>query len=457
MNLARYRTPLAFLLGGALLLTACKKDEETPTPTPTPVVPSNQVRVEVDITTNTTWTASNKYLIVGFINVQSGATLTIEPGTVILGDKVTKGTLIINRGARLDAAGTSSQPIVFTSAQPAGERAPGDWGGIIICGRSPINLPGGTGVVEGGVEAVFGGTDAADNSGTLSYVRIEFPGIAFTDNNEINGLTLAGVGAGTTIDHVQVSYSGDDSYEFFGGTTNSKHLIAYRGLDDDFDMDNGYIGKLQFAVSLRDPAIADQSGSNGFEHDNDASGSSASPFTAPVISNVSIFGPQATAGTIASTNYRRGAHLRRNAQSRIFNSVLAGFPAGVFIDNTTTQANAQNNDLMFRNNVLAAMGTVMGSTTGQTWDEATALTWLNTAGWNNTVYANNSDLLVSDAFNLSNPNFLPNEGSPLLNGADMTWGPLADTFFENVSYRGAFGLTDWTATWTNWDPQNTAY
>ena len=457
MNLARYRTPFAFLLGGALLLTACKKDEETPTPTPTPVVPSNQVRVEVDITTNTTWTASNKYLIVGFINVQSGATLTIEPGTVILGDKVTKGTLIINRGARLDAAGTSSQPIVFTSAQPAGERAPGDWGGIIICGRSPINLPGGTGVVEGGVEAVFGGTDAADNSGTLSYVRIEFPGIAFTDNNEINGLTLAGVGAGTTIDHVQVSYSGDDSYEFFGGTTNSKHLIAYRGLDDDFDMDNGYIGKLQFAVSLRDPAIADQSGSNGFEHDNDASGSSASPFTAPVISNVSIFGPQATAGTIASTNYRRGAHLRRNAQSRIFNSVLAGFPAGVFIDNTTTQANAQNNDLMFRNNVLAAMGTVMGSTTGQTWDEATALTWLNTAGWNNTVYANNSDLLVSDAFNLSNPNFLPNEGSPLLNGADMTWGPLADTFFENVSYRGAFGLTDWTATWTNWDPQNTAY
>jgi len=457
MNLARYRTPFAFLLGGALLLTACKKDEETPTPTPTPVVPSNQVRVEVDITTNTTWTASNKYLIVGFINVQSGATLTIEPGTVILGDKVTKGTLIINRGARLDAAGTNSQPIVFTSAQPAGERAPGDWGGIIICGRSPINLPGGTGVVEGGVEAVFGGTDAADNSGTLSYVRIEFPGIAFTDNNEINGLTLAGVGAGTTIDHVQVSYSGDDSYEFFGGTTNSKHLIAYRGLDDDFDMDNGYIGKLQFAVSLRDPAIADQSGSNGFEHDNDASGSSASPFTAPVISNVSIFGPQATAGTIASTNYRRGAHLRRNAQSRIFNSVLAGFPAGVFIDNTTTQANAQNNDLMFRNNVLAAMGTVMGSTTGQTWDEAAALTWLNTAGWNNTVYANNSDLLVSDAFNLSNPNFLPNEGSPLLNGADMTWGPLADTFFENVSYRGAFGLTDWTATWTNWDPQNTAY
>jgi len=457
MNLARYRTPFAFLLGGALLLTACIKDEETPTPTPTPVVPSNQVRVEVDITTNTTWTASNKYLIVGFINVQSGATLTIEPGTVILGDKVTKGTLIINRGARLDAAGTNSQPIVFTSAQPAGERAPGDWGGIIICGRSPINLPGGTGVVEGGVEAVFGGTDAADNSGTLSYVRIEFPGIAFTDNNEINGLTLAGVGAGTTIDHVQVSYSGDDSYEFFGGTTNSKHLIAYRGLDDDFDMDNGYIGKLQFAVSLRDPAIADQSGSNGFEHDNDASGSSASPFTAPVISNVSIFGPQATAGTIASTNYRRGAHLRRNAQSRIFNSVLAGFPAGVFIDNTTTQANAQNNDLMFRNNVLAAMGTVMGSTTGQTWDEAAALTWLNTAGWNNTVYANNSDLLVSDAFNLSNPNFLPNEGSPLLNGADMTWGPLADTFFENVSYRGAFGLTDWTATWTNWDPQNTAY
>ena len=131
--------------------------------------------------------------------------------------------------------------------------------------------------IEGGVnnaagDAFYGGTDANDNSGVLRYVRIEFPGIAFTDNNEINGLTCGGVGAATTLEHVQVSYSGDDSFEFFGGTVNAKYLIAYRGWDDDFDTDFGYSGKIQFAVSLRDPEIADQSGSNGFESDNDGSG-----------------------------------------------------------------------------------------------------------------------------------------------------------------------------------------
>ena len=154
MNPFSNRSLLALMLGSTLLFTACKKDEdETPTPTPTPT--DDRVRVEVDITSNTTWTADNQYLLIGFINVQSGAVLTIEPGTVIFGDKVSKGTLIINRGARLEAAGTAAQPIIFTSAQAAGSRNPGDWGGVIICGRSTINLPGGTGVVEGGVEAVW--------------------------------------------------------------------------------------------------------------------------------------------------------------------------------------------------------------------------------------------------------------------------------------------------------------
>ncbi|MBK9760161.1 MAG: T9SS C-terminal target domain-containing protein [Flavobacteriales bacterium] len=451
MNPFSNRSLLALMLGSTLLFTACKKDEdETPTPTPTPT--DDRVRVEVDITSNTTWTADNQYLLIGFINVQSGAVLTIEPGTVIFGDKVSKGTLIINRGARLEAAGTAAQPIIFTSAQAAGSRNPGDWGGVIICGRSTINLPGGTGVVEGGVEAVFGGTDPADNSGTLTYVRIEFPGIAFIDNNEINGLTLAGVGNTTTINHVQVSYSGDDSYEWFGGSVNAKHLVAYSGWDDDFDMDNGFSGKLQFGVSLRDPNIADQSGSNGLEHDNDATGTTASPFTTPVLSNISIFGPQKDPATVIASNYRRATHLRRNTHTRLFNSVFAGYPTGCYIDGSACETNCNNGDLKVKNCVYSAMTTPLATASGSTWDIAS---WFTAGG--NLSYTQNSELGVVDGFNLSAPNFTLTGASPLNTGASFGDSDLSDPFFTNVTFKGAFGSENWTSGWCNWDPQNTAY
>jgi hypothetical protein len=452
MNAFSYRSLLTLMLGGTLLFTACKKEDDEDPPV-TPPVTDTRVHVTVDITTNTTWTANNRYLLVGFINVQAGATLTIEPGTVIFGDKATKGTLIINRGARIEAAGTAAQPIVFTSGEPAGSRAPGDWGGVIICGRSNINLPGGTGVVEGGVEAVFGGTDAADDSGVLSYVRIEFPGIAYTDNNEINGLTLAGVGNTTTIDHVQVSYSGDDSFEFFGGTTNAKHLVAFSGKDDDFDMDNGYSGKVQFGVALRNPSFADVSGSNGFEHDNDATGTTASPFTSPVLSNISIFGPQATPGTaFDDVNYKRAMHLRRNTRTRVFNSVFAGYPVGLYIDDATTETNATNGDLKVKNCVLSAMGQLLKVDDGSTFDINAYF-----AANGNTSVTDNNSLGVRDGFNLAVPDFTLSTGSMLENGADFSDGDLSDGFFTNVPYKGAFGSTDWTDGWTNFDPQNTAY
>lgn len=450
MNPISYRSLLTLLLGGTLLFSACKKDEDEDEAPPT--VTDTRVRVEVDITSNTTWTASNKYLLVGFINVQNGATLTIEPGTVIFGDKATKGTLIINRGGRIQAVGTASQPIVFTSAEAAGSRAPGDWGGLILCGRAPINLPGGTGVVEGGVEAVFGGTDAADNSGTLQYVRIEFPGIAFTDNNEINGLTLAGVGSGTTIDHIQVSHSGDDSYEWFGGAVNAKYLVANKGLDDDFDMDNGFSGRLQFAVSLRDPNVADQSGSNGFEHDNDATGTTATPFTTPVISNVSIFGPIANAGITPNSNYKRATHLRRNTHSRIFNSLFAGYPTGCLIDGSACEANCDAGDLKVRNCVYSAMGALTATASGSTWNVSN---WFNSNS--NISVSDNTSLGVRDGFNQGTPDFTLTGGSMLETGASFIDSELGDAFFTNVAFKGAFGTDNWTAGWCNWDAQNTAY
>ncbi len=452
MKLTHERATWALLFGALLLTSSCSKDEDTQvTPDPTPT-PSNTVTIDNAINTDATWTADKKYLLKGFVEIESGHTLTIEPGTVILGDKDTKGTLIVNRGAKLIAAGTASSPIVFTSAQPAGSRAPGDWGGIILCGKAPINLPGGTGVVEGGVEAVFGGTDAADNSGVLQYVRIEFPGIAFQPNNEINGLTLAGVGNGTTIDHIQVSYSGDDSYEWFGGTVNVKNLVAYIGLDDDFDMDNGYSGHVQFGVALRDPDIADASGSNGLEDDNDASGSDADPHTTPVMSNISVFGPKRDATTAINSNFKRGNHLRRNTRTRLFNSVFAGFPTGVLIDGATTTANCDAGLLKVRNCVYAGMTDAVYAETTGSWDVAT---WFTNGG--NTSYTQNSDLGVRDPFNESAPEFTLNGTSPLNSGSDFSDGDLSDPFFTNVTYRGAFGTENWTSGWCNWNPQNTTY
>ena len=167
-------------------------------------------------------------------------------------------------------------------------RSYGDWGGLVLCGNAPTNKHdsgAGVGIAEGGIGSLYGGPDGADNSGVLQYVRIEFPGIGLTAvaNSEINGLTLYAVGSGTTIDHIQVSYSGDDSYEWFGGTVNCKYLVALRGWDDEWDTDNGYSGKVQFYVSLRDPAIADQSTSNGFESDNDADGSTLTPLPLPFL------------------------------------------------------------------------------------------------------------------------------------------------------------------------------
>ncbi|MBK6341279.1 MAG: T9SS C-terminal target domain-containing protein [Flavobacteriales bacterium] len=412
----------------------------------------NQVEGETDV--DFTFSSDKKWLMKGFLYVNSGATLTVQPGTIVKGDKDSKGTLIVRRGGKLNADGTASNPIVFTSNQPVGTRSYGDWGGIVLCGRAPHNQPSDP-VIEGGPDASFGGSDANDNSGILRYVRIEFCGIAFQPNQEINGLTLGAVGSGTTIDYVQVSYSGDDSYEWFGGKVNAKHIIAFRGWDDDFDQDFGWQGKVQWAVSLRDPAIADQSSSNGFECDNDAAGNAASPYSQGTWSNVSIFGPQVSPAP--NSLYKRALHLRRNTQTRVFNSVFAGYPTGLYIDGNSTQANATNGDLMFRGNVLAGMGTAIDAPSGQTWDAAAATAWFNTAGWGNSVLANNSDLMVNDPFNLSNPNFRPDAGSPLLSGANFSWSPITDSFFTATTYRGAFGSEDWTAGWANWDPQNTPY
>jgi hypothetical protein len=410
-------------------------------------------QVSGEITTNTTWLRTRTYVLNGFVYVRSGATLTIESGTIIYGDKATKGALIIEQGARIMADGTADQPIVFTSALPAGQRNYGDWGGLILCGRAPINVPGGTAVIEGGVGSIYGGTDPNDNGGVLRYVRIEFPGIAFQPNNEINGLTLGGVGAGTTIEYVQVSYSGDDGFEFFGGSVNAKYLISLRTLDDDFDTDFGYSGKVQYAVCLRDPNAADQSTSQGFESDNDAQGTTNTPKTSALFCNVTLVGPKANSSVVTNPNYVRAAHLRRNTEFSFYNSVVMGWPGnGILIDANSTASNATSNLLQIRNVILAGKDTVTTNATG-----FDPLAWFDTPSYGNTRLTTAAAVQLTDPFNLTNPSFTPQAGSPALSGADFTNPRLAGGFFTPTTFRGAFGATRWDDKWSNYNPQFSIY
>ncbi|MYD86034.1 MAG: T9SS C-terminal target domain-containing protein, partial [Acidobacteria bacterium] len=183
------------------------------------------------ITADTTFTADSLWLLDGAVFVEEPARLTIEAGTEVFGRSSTNGTLIIARGAQILANGTADAPIVMTSDQKIGDRARGDWGGLIINGRAPLNVPGGEAEGEGDT-GVYGGTDPDDDSGHLYYVRVEFAGSEFSPDNELNGIAFQGVGRGTEVDHVMVKFNKDDGLEFFGGTVEVKHVICFAIADD---------------------------------------------------------------------------------------------------------------------------------------------------------------------------------------------------------------------------------
>lgn len=422
------------------------------------------------------------YLLKGWVYVADGAELTIEPGTIIKGDKDTKAALIVERGGKLNAKGCASAPIVFTSAQAKGSRRPGDWGGVILCGKAKNNQK--EMQIEGGPRTIHGGDNDADNSGVLSYVRIEFAGYPFEKDKEINGLTFGSVGSGTQIDHVQVSYSNDDSFEWFGGCVNCKYLIAYRGWDDDFDTDNGFSGKVQFGLAVRDSKIADTSQSNGFESDNCADGSAVNPFTTATFSNITFVGPLVdpnfsnstdyiTAGNLNPNNgsalgkFQAAMQIRRNSRLNCYNSVAIGWPIGLILDNQKgdTQGAATSGKLKLQNIFFAGMG-VTGSDANKSYDDVLVTgydanskpvydttqksfssTWfLKQSG--NKVYPNVDDLLMNNGY-------LPLASSPVLGAATF---PGLDNWFTQVSFVGAFGTSDnWATGWTNFDPENTDY
>ncbi len=281
---------------------------------------------EGNIAGDQTCIADNIYRLNGFVRVPDGVTLTIEPGTIVVGDRETKGTLIVQMGGTIIAEGTSENPIIMTSERPVGFREPGDWGGLVICGKAPNNT-GGVAEIEGGYGAFHGGNTPDDNSGILKYVRIEYAGIPINPNEEVNSLTMGSIGSGTKIDYVMCTYGLDDSFEWFGGTSEHKYLIAYRGLDDDFDVDLGYSGRVQFALGVRSPMGADQSGSNGFEVDNNGAGSSATPYSSAVFANISIIGPKANRDNCIPwfrRRFRRRFRIQRKSSIRFRSSFSNG-------------------------------------------------------------------------------------------------------------------------------------
>jgi hypothetical protein len=300
------------------------------------------------INTTTTLTADKVWTLKGYVYVTDGAKLIIQPGTTIISDISEKGALCIERGAQIIAEGTATKPIVFTSGRPAGERTPGDWGGIVILGRAKTNRTSEP-TIEGGIGRPFGGTNDLDNSGVLKYVRIEYAGIASMPNSEINALTLGGVGSGTIIDNVQTIYANDDAFEFFGGTVNARNLYAYATADDDFDFDFGYTGTITNGVAKRDPQFVDNGDAgNGIECDNDGTGSTATPYTHPKLFNMILVGPNTST---ALANHNLGLRFRRATQFTMKNSIIWGWmKGGLSLESNETAQFVKDGVSVFENN-----------------------------------------------------------------------------------------------------------
>ncbi len=460
MHLSR---ALATVLGLATVsgLAACGGDDGVTPPTIDAAIgevdapPGPQtIRLNDDITTNTTFDAQNTYIIPRLkqLFVKNGATLTIPAGTVIKGEQ--GALLVITRGAKLEAVGTAAAPIVFTSAQAAGTQTRGFWGGVLICGAAPINTN--VNSVPPSTEAIFeaftssipegyyGGSVAADDSGTIKYVRIEFTGFQFVAGREFNGLSLAGVGSGTEIDYIQSHAGADDGIEIWGGTVNLKHIVSSQNGDDGFDTDNGWNGKAQFMVIQHVNPDGSSDAANGYESDNHATAASytAIPRTLPTIYNVTMIGkPDYIVGSGSFATV-----LRRGAGGRYFNHIVFGFPKGLEMRDTATSDQATASMLTLQNSMVFhndAAGDDDNWPPAQVTGDIVESTFFGNSLMNNRFV---DPGLKAAASSLTAPDFLPTAGAAALTGGAT---PPNDGFFDaTATYVGAMGTIDWTAGWT---------
>ncbi|MDP2414853.1 hypothetical protein [Daejeonella sp.] len=444
----------ALILAVAILAASCQKNSE-----PDPINPNAKQTLTLQNGAVITGVYKNTILNIpegnftlkGYVYFEDGSEINIAAGATIKSDVSDKGALIIERGAKINAIGTAAKPIVFTSGKAVGQRNPGDWGGIIVLGKAKTNRSTEP-TIEGGVGKNFGGTVDNDNSGTIKYVRIEFAGIASQPNSEINGLTLGGVGSGTTIEYVQVAYGNDDAFEIFGGTVNAKYLVAYATADDDFDFDFGYSGRIQFGVALRDPSVVDPGDAgNGVECDNDGTGTNATPATRPVLSNFTFVGPNVD--NTASKNHNYANRFRRATNFVLNNSVLIGWmKGGLSLESDATYSSFVGPTITseFKNNLIHANASTYRIGSVAVAGATDVAVKAKAEGSATITLAAAADAKLTDPFNLSSPNMLPASGSPALTGAAFA-GDLTNTFFTSTTYRGAFSTTNWMAGWTSFN------
>jgi hypothetical protein len=406
------------------------------------------VGVDANVSTDTTWDADNLYFLNTAIFVEDGATLTIEPGTVIMGDTEGLGTLIIAQGGKIMAEGTAQMPIIFTSPQPLGSRAPQDWGGLILNGYGHLNSPGGVQEGEGDTGEFGGGEnpDDDDNSGNLIYVRVEFAGIEFSPDNELNGIAYQGTGRGGVNHHVQVHYNEDDGIEFFGGATELKYALVTGAKDDSFDWTLGWTGKGQFWVVVQDGAVQ---ADHGFESDNWEDDMTATPIANPQIYNATLVGSADTGDSGDD-----GLKLRHGTGGKLYNLIVSYFrETGLTVEDQATwdQANGSDPNLTLGSSIVYNNGSWSGK---DNIDDNPEGTWQGSLTWFNEDMAMNRDdvdpMLANPVYYLV-PDISLMSGSPATDTRYVQFPP-NDGFFETVNYLGAVAPgSNWTLEgWTIW-------
>ncbi len=445
--------------------------------------------IATDITTSRTLYADTTYTLKGFIHVANGATLTIQPGTTIKGDySILGSSLMVLRGAKIQAVGTADAPIVFTSSRAAGQRQAGDWGGLILVGNAPISRSGAIEIEGSGTDGqtvvggknyqvlYSGGTTPTDNSGELKYVRVEFAGFAPSLNNELNSFTFAAVGSGTKVSFVNAVSGLDDSFEFFGGGFDFSNAVAYEGEDDQFDMSEGWTGRMQFLISYKSTNVAIRTGAGsyasdmeGIENDGCAGsgcdlGYDTAPFTQPVVANFTLIGPASQAITGAGGGF--GMMLRRGTAGYYVNGVLARYPAaGISVRDAATYVRAGSvavpdlatADLAVRNIYIAETPNAFQAASASqfVFDLAGNSITHNAAGTAAALFtaipATGAAPSGAAAFD-----FTPAAGSPIATGGLSTFtGKLATkagTAVTGTAYLGAAAPTGakWWQGWTNY-------
>ena len=436
---------LAAVLVGAAIVTgqvaALAGDQAAPVTVPG--IDKPVIVVTGSITGTENWTSNFYYVLRGAVFVEDAATLNIAAGTRVIGESGSVGTLIVKRGGRLNAIGTRTAPIVFTSDQPVGSRARGDWGGLILNGRAPVNIEGGEGVGEADT-GVYGGDQPNDNSGSLRYVRVEFAGVEFSPDNELNGIAFQGVGRGGSYEFIQVHMNRDDALEWFGGTADIKYAVASNAADDSFDWTFGWSGRAQFIAIHQRGDDAD----NGIEADNNEFNNNLLPRSNPQIYNITLCGdPDRNEGAEGP----RAANLRRGTAFTIRNFLITGFKTVGFqieTTNTATTGQVDNGTSQMGAGVAWGMPTNM---------HASVTTYMTSGRFPNiTAAATTTDAQVgvsaAGCSNHDNPNFQPSGVATLAGGQVAPIQPPNDGFFEAVTFIGAVPpapADNWMSGWTS--------